>query len=79
MTTIFDSRDVRYKTPYGAVPCGATITLTLRPDREEHFSECVLLLFEEFSDTYWEVAMPLTGEEEGRSLFSGSYEAPDQP
>ena len=70
MTTIFDPRDIRYKTPYGAVPCGAKITLTLRPDREERFSECVLLLFEEFSDAYWEIAMSPTSEEEGRVLFS---------
>ena len=48
MTTIFDSRDTRYKTPYGAAPCGAAVTVTLRPPQE--FSSGALLLFEEFAD-----------------------------
>ena len=79
MTSIFDSRDSRYKTPYGAVPCGTRITVTLRPDMAEGFSSCVLLLYEEFSDAYWEVTLAPTGEEEGRHLFTGSYDAPEQP
>ena len=28
---IFDSRNSQYKTPFGAVPCGRPITLTLFP------------------------------------------------
>jgi len=79
MTTIFDSRDPRYKTPYGAVPCGRRITLTLRPDLTEDFTACSLLLFEEFAEAYWEVALSPAGEEEGRKLFTGSYDTPDQP
>ena len=35
---IFDSRDPRYKTPYGAVPSGTAVTLTLRPPRGLGFS-----------------------------------------
>lgn len=76
MKTIFDPRDKSYKTPYGAVPCGTEITITLRPDREERFAECSLLLFEEFADAYWEVALTPNGDE---GLFTGSYEAPEQP
>ncbi len=79
MTSIFDSRDSRYKTPYGAAPCGAKITITLRPELTENFSACVLLLYEEFADAYWEVSLVPAGEEEGRRLFTGSYEAPEQP
>ncbi len=76
MTPIFDPRDKSCKTPYGAVPCGTKITITLRPDREEHFSECSLLLFEEFAEAYREVALTPDWEE---GLFTGSYEAPEQP
>ena len=76
MKTIFDPRDKSYKTPYGAVPCGTKITVTLRPEREEHFAECSLLLFEEFAEAYWEVALTPNWEE---GLFTGSYEAPEQP
>ncbi|MBD5162294.1 MAG: glycoside hydrolase family 13 protein [Oscillibacter sp.] len=78
-TAIFDPRDSQYKTPYGAVPCGAKITVTLRPDRSEKFSACSLVLFEEFADAYWEQPLTLAGEETGRTLFTGSYDAPDQP
>ena len=79
MTHIFDSRDSRYKTPYGAVPCGTQITVTLRPPRAEGFSACDLLLFEEFSEGYWETPLSLAGEEEDRAVFTGSYSAPEQP
>ena len=36
--TIFDSRDSRYKDPYGAVASGTKVTLTLRPPRAEGYS-----------------------------------------
>ena len=50
MTCIFDPRNSQYKTPYGAVTCGEKIAITLRPDRSEDFSECALLLYEEFAE-----------------------------
>ena len=79
MTHIFDSRDSRYKTPYGAVPCGTQITVTLRPPRAEGFSACDLLLFEEFSEGYWETPLSFAGEEGDRAVFTGSCSAPEQP
>lgn len=79
MTNIFDPRDCHCKTPYGAVPCGARITITLRPRKAEGFSSCQLLLFEEFADAYWEISLSRIGEEGDRVLFSGSCDAPDQP
>ena len=30
--TVFDSRDPRYKSPFGAVPCGTAVTLTVTPE-----------------------------------------------
>ena len=34
----YDSRDPRYKTPYGAVASGTQVQFTLRPPRAESFS-----------------------------------------
>ncbi len=78
-TNIFDPRDSLCKIPYGAVPCGAKITITLRPRRAEGFSACTLLLYEEFTETCWEVPMPPAGEDGDRVLFSCTYDAPEQP
>ena len=30
--TVFDSRDIRYKSPFGAVSCGTAVSLTLTPE-----------------------------------------------
>ena len=35
---IYDSRDARYKTPYGAVAAGTVVQFTLRPPRAAGFS-----------------------------------------
>ena len=77
MTTIFDSRDTRYKTPYGAAPCGTAVTVTLRPPQE--FSSGALLLFEEFADAYWEQPLTPAGGEDGRAVLTAAYETPEQP
>ena len=34
----YDSRDLRYKSPYGAVASGTPVAFTLRPGRAEGFS-----------------------------------------
>ena len=39
---IYNSRDPRYKTPYGAVPSGTRVHFTLRPDRARGFSRGTL-------------------------------------
>ena len=41
----FDSRDTRYKQPYGAVPSGTVVQLTLRPPRSGGFSKGVLIAY----------------------------------
>ena len=78
-TDIFDSRNSRYKTPYGAVPCETDISITLRPPRTEGLSDCALLLFEEFADTRREIPLAFEGTEEDRALFRGTYRAPGIP
>lgn len=79
MTDIFDSRDSWYKNPYGAVPCGTEITVTLRPARAEGFSDCILLLHAEFADERTEIPLSSAGTEGERVLFTGSFRAPEQP
>ena len=46
----FDSRDSRYKQPYGAVPSGTRVRLTLRPPRAGGFSQGVLIAYFETSE-----------------------------
>ena len=76
---VFDPRSASCKTPYGAVPCGTEITLTLRPSAAEGFVACSLVLFQEFADRRREIPLTLSRAEGDRTVFSGSYAAPDEP
>lgn len=76
---VFDSRDLRYKAPYGAVPCGTEIRLTLRPPLAEGLVDCTLLVLEEFSDLRLEIPLLPAGSEDGCALFAGSYVVPREP
>ncbi len=75
---IFDSRDARYKTPYGAVPAGTEVRLTLRPPRALGFTRAVLTArYESRDDEPLTLPMPWTGLEEGRDLFSAALDTAD--
>ena len=76
---VFDSRDSRCKTPYGAGPCGTEVTLTLSPPAEERFSSCILVFCGEFANTRQEIPLMPAGREGECALFSGSFTAPDRP
>ena len=68
---IFDSRDPRCKQPYGAVPSGTRVRLTLRPSRGEGWSRAVLRARFEFRDNWIQtLPMPWTGLDGDRDLFS---------
>ena len=54
---IFDSRSPLYKTPFGAVPCGRHITLTLYPPVEENFTGGALILNLEFAGEIREIPL----------------------
>jgi cyclomaltodextrinase len=70
-TPYFDSRDSRYKSPFGAVPSGERVRLTLRPRRGEGFSRGVLTARYEFQDNRVEEhVMPWVGLDGDRDLFS---------
>ena len=69
--TIFDSRDSRYKEPYGAVTSGAKVTLTLRPPRAEGYSWARLSARFEFrADETVEIPMPWSGLDGDRDVFT---------
>lgn len=77
---VFDSRDSRYKVPFGAVPCGTEVTLSLRPLTSENFQTCTLIVLGEFSESNREISIPLARVEAKHTLFTGSYtvsKAPD--
>ena len=70
---IYNSRDLTYKRPYGAVPSGTTVDFTLRPQRQEGFSRGVLRACYEFDGSRVE-ERPLvwTDTALGIDTFSGS-------
>ena len=69
--TIFDSRDTRYKDPYGAVASGTKVTLTLRPPRAEGYSWARLSARFEFrADETAEIPMPWSGLDGDRDVFT---------
>ncbi len=71
---VFDPRDARYKSPFGAVSCGTEVSFTLRPLPQEQFTACTLLIWQEFAFTGQEIDLP-----GGAGLFSGTFTAPDEP
>ena len=68
---IFDSRDARYKTPYGAVPAGTEVELTLRPPRAMGYSRVTLTArFEAMENQIKILPVRWQGMEGDRDLFS---------
>ena len=75
---IFDPRDPQCKTPYGAVPAGTRVALTLRPRRAEGFSHAVLTaVFESSDNRSYEIPMAWQGHDLGRDVFSCTLETGD--
>ena len=72
MSVWFDSRDVRYKDPFGAVFCGAEVHFTLGAD--EPLEACCLLVRQEFAGLEQEV--PLSPSGDG---WKGVLTAPVEP
>ncbi len=70
--SVYDSRSLQYKRPYGAVASGTVVEFALRPDRAEGFSRALLRARFEFQDNRTvETELPWTGMELGRDCFSG--------
>ena len=67
----YDSRDSRYKTPYGAVASGTQVQFTLRPPRAESYSRALFTArFESRHDETVIMKMPWQGHDLGQDLFS---------
>lgn len=74
----FNSTDARCKSPYGAVPCGTVIRLSVYPEQGDTPERITLVVHGEFADT-WEEYELETAREEGRLVFRGEYAAPGEP
>ncbi|MCD8188941.1 MAG: glycoside hydrolase family 13 protein [Clostridiales bacterium] len=76
--TIYDSRDLRCKEPYGAVPAGTQVRFTLRPARAEGFSRATLTAYFEFDNNRMvTLPMPWTGTDLGRDEFTCTLDTGD--
>ena len=74
----FDSRDIRYKQPYGAVPSGTAVHLTLRPPRSGGFSKGVLIAyFEHRQEERHEQPMTWAGLDGDRDVFQTALDTGD--
>ena len=72
---IFDPRNTRYKSPYGAVPSGTRVRFALRPDRAKSFSRAVLTArFEQRGDETVTVVLPWRALSRGRDVFAGTLD-----
>ena len=68
---IFDSRDPQCKTPFGAVPSGSKVSLTLRPLRQEGYSRAILTArFEGLNNHTRQLQMSWSGLDGARDLFT---------
>ena len=74
-TSWFDSRDLLYKSPFGAVPCGTPVSFCFQPERGAQVVRCELLAHEEFSNRWTETELS-PAQEDGRTVFRGAYAAP---
>ena len=77
--TVFDSRSLHCKNPYGAVACHTEISVALRPLSAEGFLSCRLVLQREFGETEEEIPLSPAGLEKDRTVFAGSFQAPGEP
>ena len=67
---VFDPRHELCKTPFGAVPCGHTVTLKCRPLQSEGFNRCVVVMHQEFSDAVSQVELRPEGEAGDRFCYA---------
>ena len=72
---LFDSRNDRFKSPFGAVPCGTAVRFAPHAEPGEAVVRCVLLTHAEFSDVWTETELSA----DGAGGFSGVFTAPETP
>ena len=69
---VFDSRNEKYKVPFGAVVCGTEVRFFVEAETE--FTTCSLLCFHEFADTHTETVLKKCD-----GGFGGVLVAPAEP
>ena len=74
----YHSKDIRFKSPYGAVPSGTAVSFTLRPPRSAGYASGTISARFEFLDNEIRT-LPLewSGMELDRDLFTGKLETAD--
>ena len=73
----FDSRSEDCKAPYGAVPCGTKVAVSLYAEADEAVTRAVLVAHAEFADAWTETEL-FAVDVGGRRAFRGVYAAPDE-
>ena len=77
-TLLFDPRDERYKSPYGAVSAGTVVHFPPRPARAQAFSRAVLTArFESRANELVRIFLPWSGRDGERDVFAGSLPTGD--
>ena len=76
-TAIYNPRDSRYKSPYGAVSAGTQVHFTLRPARAEGFSRGLLTARLETTNQDLQVPMLWTGTDFVQDAFSCTLDTGD--
>lgn len=76
---VFDPRHPLCKTPFGAVTCGAEVSLRCRPLASEAFTHCALVAALEFSGQTQEREMPFLEIQGDRACFALTLPAPEEP
>ena len=77
-TLLFDPRDERYKSPYGAVSAGTVVHFALRPERAQALSRAVLTArFESRANELVRIFLPWSGRDGERDVFAGSLPTGD--
>ena len=75
---MFDPRDSRCKTPFGAVKQGEKVTLTFRGEAGDSTNEVFVVLHHEFSKAVEELPMKRSARKSSRATFSLSITVPDR-
>ena len=75
-TKWFDPRDLLFKSPFGAVPCGADVSFCFRPERGAAVTRCELLAHGEFA-AQWTTVELTPAQEDGHVVYRGIFTAPD--
>lgn len=76
---VFDPRHPACKLPFGAAPCGSSVSFWCRPLQREQFSHCAIVLYQEASGQTEELELSCEGPEAERIRFARTLSLPETP